>query len=230
MNNQSKNGIGQLNEYSIHSQLKDLHDGPDAVCEARVDNYIVDVVQEGKLIEIQTKNFFSIRKKLENLLEKHPVLLVAPLPAVTHITVMDAAKKTILYKRKSPKKNTLAGIAPELCRITTVLGHPNFTLKVLMTEEEDIRINDGKGSWRRRGISLSDRKLISIQEEHLFTEKKDYLRLLPPSLPDEFTNKDITAALKIPPRTAQGITYCLKSLHLIKITRKSGKKQFFTVL
>lgn len=232
---QSKNNIGRLNEYTIHAQLKELYETPDSVCESPVGNYIIDVIDKGKLIEIQTKNFSGIRKKLEKLVEKHPVLLIAPLPAVTHIVVMDENNEHVLYRRKSPKKNAIQGIASELCRITSVLDHPNFTLKVLLTEEEDIRINDGKGSWRRKGISLADRKLVAILEEHLFSEKKDYLRLLPPQLfppspSEEFTNSDIFRLMKIPLRTAQQITYCLKKISLIEVTRKSGKKQFFKLV
>ena len=59
----------------------------------------------------------------------------------------------------------IVDVFEELVRIPSLFLEDNLSLEVLMIEDEEIRCLDGKGSWRRRGISIKDRKLIKIFEK-----------------------------------------------------------------
>jgi len=222
-----KKTIGSLNESSLHDAVKQLYVNDGAVTEAEEGGYVVDVLQKDRIVEIQTGSFSNIKTKLLSLCEKHPVHLVYPLPEKKIISVYDARENILLYRRKSPKKGRLQDTVKELCRIVPVLALPGFSLEVLFVEIEEVRRDDGNGSWRRKGVSIADRRLVDVYSSVVFSCPADYLQLLPEGLPDEFTNKDIASLWKTTPRNAQGVSYCLKGLGLIRVCRRQGKAQVF---
>ena len=71
--NQITNPIGTLNEKTLHADLKWLLSESHDQLEKQVDNYLIDIVRDDLLIEIQTSNFAIIRKKLENLVQNNKV-------------------------------------------------------------------------------------------------------------------------------------------------------------
>ncbi|MBI9101192.1 MAG: hypothetical protein JEY99_02165 [Spirochaetales bacterium] len=220
-------GIGSLNEKSLHRQLKDLYLQAGCVQEHLVGSYYVDVRTHEKLIEIQTGSFSSMKKKLNYLLKDHKVLLVHPVTAEKYITTLEEDEQTIRSRRKSPKKQGFHHAAGQLMYIYTFLDHPNFACELLLTEEEEIRIDDGQGSWRRKGVSLSDRVLIKIRGKKSFTAKEDYLSLLPEGLPERFTNNDLGKLVSGTKRDTGKLSYLLKKLELIECVEKKGNSQVF---
>ena len=60
-----------MNEYSLHTAIKNWYSLPGDKFEVRIDDFIVDIVRDALLIEIQTRNFSAIKKKLKKLLENH---------------------------------------------------------------------------------------------------------------------------------------------------------------
>ncbi len=68
-----------------------------------------------------------------------------------------------------------------MIRIPLLIGEPNLTLEAAFVAEEEIRCRDGQGSWRRRGVSIVDRRLCAVVERRQFSAKGgDYLAVLPP--------------------------------------------------
>lgn len=102
-----------INESNLHSELKHLYSGTNAVHESNVDGYIVDIFKNDSIIEIQTGSFTKIRPKIAQLLPRYAVKLVYPIPSEKTIVVYDAKKENILYKRRSPKKGELIDIVDE---------------------------------------------------------------------------------------------------------------------
>jgi len=203
INGASRLAIGSLNENSIHKNLKHYYSPDSRHHEQPIDSYIVDVLLHSSIIEIQTGNFGSIKKKLSQLLKTHQVKLVYPYPKSKYIVKVAANTTTIVSRRKSPKKGTIYNIFRELLRIAPLITNPNLELEVLLTEEEECWLDDNKGSWRRKGWSKFDRKLLSIAETRQFRNKNDYLSLLPENLPITFTTKNISVLSKIPLHIAQ---------------------------
>ncbi len=217
-----------MNEYSLHSALKNWYSLPGDRFEVKIDNFIVDIVRAPLLIEIQTKNFSAIRKKLTKLLERHEVRLVYPIPLqkwIVHVT----ESGEIVRKRKSPKKGRLVDLFDELVRTPTLVKEENFSLEVLMIEEEEVRCNDGKGSWRRRGVSIKDRRLLKVDDRTLFRNEKDFLRFLPTDLSNPFTNRKLAKLNGISIHLARKITYCFRKMGAITTVGKRGKELIFEV-
>jgi len=218
-----------MNEYTLHSAIKQWYSLPGDTFEVNVGGFVVDVVQGSLLVEIQTKNFSAAKRKLQRLVGDHKVRLVYPIAKQKWI-VRVAQSGEPLSRRKSPKKGRLVDLFHELVRLPDLIEHRNFSLEVLMIEEEEVRCNDGRGSWRRRGASIKDRKLISVTERVLFKDEKDFLRFLPEELPDPFTNKDLSTRAAVSVSLARRITYCLKKMGTIAEAGKRGRELLFHIL
>jgi hypothetical protein len=217
-----------MNEYSLHSAIKDWYSLPGDRFEVRVGAFIVDIVRPPLLIEIQTRNFAAIKKKLTKLLENHSVRLVYPIPQrkwIVHVTESGA----FVRRRKSPRKGRLVDLFYELVRAPTLVKEENFSLDVLMIEEEEVRCNDGKGSWRRRGVSIKDRKLMQVQGSTLLKNQEDFLRFLPTDLSSSFTNKQLAKLSGVSVGSARRITYCLRKMGAITTVGRRGKELKFAV-
>jgi hypothetical protein len=217
-----------MNEYSLHSAIKNWYSSPGDKLEVRIDDFIVDIVREPLLIEIQTKNFSAIKKKLTKLLENHEVRLVYPIPQQKWIVYVTESGE-IVRRRKSPKKGRLSDLFYELVRTPNLIKEENFSLDVLMIEEEEVRCNDGKGSWRRKGVSIKDRKLINVHSNVLFRNEKDFLNFLPSDLGKPFTNRELAKLSGISINLARKITYCLRKMGTITTVGKKGKELIFEV-
>jgi hypothetical protein len=210
-----------MTEYSLHQEIKTYYSIPGDRFEVPLGNYIIDILRDNLLIEIQTKNFSALKEKLRTLTKTHRVRLVYPLPERRMITCT-AKDNTVIYTRKSPRKGVLVDVFRELVMIPEVIGAANFSLEILFVDEEEIRCADGKGSWRRRGVSIKERRLLCVNSRVLFQNKADFLRLLPDSLSSTFTNNELAAQAKIPARVARQITYCYRKSGFIQMTGKKG--------
>lgn len=215
-----------MNEYSLHSEVKTMYSLPGDQFEAKLGNYIVDILRRDMVIEVQTKNFSALKEKLQVLTEKNQVRLVYPLPERKWITYV-TKDQAVLKKRKSPRRGRLTDVFRELVMIPNMIGEENFSMEVLFIDEEEVRCADGRGSWRRKGVSVKERKLLRVNGRVLFQEKADYLKLLPDSLGRVFTNSELAKSANIPMRTARQITYCLRKSGIIRIVEKKGKALVF---
>jgi hypothetical protein len=155
------------------------------------------------------------------LLVKYRVKLVHNIPSIKWLIKTDKSGN-IISKRKSSKNENLYNLFDELIYLIDVVSDPKFSFEIVMTEEEEIRQNDGKGSWRRKGLSIKDRKLVRIFEKNKFNKLKDYLKILPGNIKEPFSTKDISSELKISIYLAQKIVYFYKKSKLIKCTGKKG--------
>jgi hypothetical protein len=215
-------GIGTLNEQSLHASLKAWLAQPEDKFEQKIGRYHIDIVRGPQLIEIQTKNFLKIRKKLTNLLENHSVLLVHPIPKTKWI-IKKSKRGKLLSKRKSSKRGDLAHLFDELLYISDLVGHPNFRLQVLLTEQEEVWRDDGKGSWRRKHWSIADSKLLNVVESVTFNKPADFMGLMPASLQKPFTHKEMSKAMKVPIWVSTRMSYCLRKMGTLSIVGKRGR-------
>jgi hypothetical protein len=220
--------IGTLQEKSLHASLKRWYARPGDRLEVPVEGYLVDIVRGELLIEIQTRNFSAIKRKLLNLTNSHPVRLVHPIAQEKWILRMQEAGETPGERRKSPRRGRLEHLFVELVRFPSLLAHPNFTLEVLLTREEEIRVNDGRGAWRRKGWSIADRRLVEVVDRFVLDSPQAFLELLPPTLPQPFTSRELARARRIPAYLAQKMAYCLREMGVIQVTGKRGRSYLYT--
>jgi hypothetical protein len=218
--------IGTLAEGSLHAALKQWYGRDADLFEQPVDGYVVDIVRGQQLIEIQTGNFTAIKPKLGRLLANHPVHLLYPVAQEKWI-VRQTAVGELLSRRKSPKRGQILDVFHELVRLPHLMTHPNLSLGVLLTQQEEIWCDDGRGSWRRKRWSIADRRLLAVQNEVVFTQPTDFLSLLPDDLPHPFTNKQLAYALDIRPHLAQRLTYTLCRCSVLAVCGKQGNSTLF---
>lgn len=236
------NTIGTLQERSLHAALKGWYALPGDQMEVLVDGYLVDIVRGELLIEIQTRNFAALKRKLLRLTETHPVRLVHPIAQEKWILRLagtgeaadtrptGAAPLEILpethadsppvptgSRRRSPKRGRLEHLFMELVRFPALIGHPNFSLEVLITREEEVRVNDGRGAWRRKGWSITDRRLLEVVERVVLAGPQDFRVFLPEGLPEPFTARELARARGVPAYVGSKMAYCLREMGIIAI-------------
>jgi hypothetical protein len=221
------NGIGTLQETSLHASLKGWYAQPGDVLEAKVDGYFIDILRGDLLVEIQTRNFSALKRKLTRLIEKYPIRLVYPLTREKWILYEETPGGAPVRRRRSPRHADLPDVFIELVRLPELATHANFSLEVLLTHEEELRRKDGRGSWRRKGWSIIDRSLVAVVDRRLFSSPADYAALLPDGLPAPFTSADLAERLGKPRYLAQKMVYCLRKMELLSITGKTGNSLLY---
>src|SRR5258707_5817509 len=100
-------GIGLLNEKPLHASLKQWYAQPGDRFEVPVDGFVIDIVREDLLIEIQTRNFASTRAKLIKLTRSHPVRLIYPVVQEKWILRSVSVNGGLDFFRESSKKGRL---------------------------------------------------------------------------------------------------------------------------
>jgi hypothetical protein len=222
-------GIGTRNEKSLHAALKQWYARPGDQLEAKVGGFIIDIVRGDQLIEIQTQNLAAIQRKLQALLEHHPVRLVYPIAKEKWIGRTTRSGKKIIGRRKSPKVGQLSDLFGELVSIPELINRKNFALEVVLVQEEEIRRVDGRGSWRRRGQSIHDHKLLQVLETVTFEKREDMLRFLPGDLDQPFSNHDLAQRTGNSIYAVRQMTYCLKKMGVLEQVGKRGNTLLFRI-
>ncbi len=217
-----------MTEYSLHSEIKDWCKVSGDELEAEVENFIVDILREELLIEVQTGNFSAIKKKLARLLLDYQVRLVYPIAQAKWI-VHVAKSGEFVRRRKSPKKGRFVDLFYELVHLPSLAKDGNLSLEVLLIEEEELRCHDDKGSWMRKRAKTVDRRLLNVIDRIVLKDSQDFLRFLPKELDACFTNKALAQKLEISTRLAQKITYCLRRMNAISIAGKNRNELLFQV-
>lgn len=220
--------IGTLQETSLHAALKAWYARPGDESEVAVDGYVIDLRRGATIIEIQTRNFAAMKRKLARLVEHYPVRLIHPIAQEKWIVKSEANADTILSRRKSPRRGEVLSVFMELVSFPQLVTHPNFSLEVVLTQEEEWQrpVQRGAGrraSWRRKGWAIYDRRLLGVTEQVVLASPADYRRFLPPTLPTLFTNSDLAATLQQPLYLAQKVTYCLRQMGVIEIISRRGR-------
>ncbi len=215
--------IGELNEGALHASLKDWVARPGDEMEVQVGRYVVDVVQDDLLIEVQTRSLSSIRAKLQDLCAKHRVRLVYPVVGEKLLVRLDPDSGQELDRRRSPLKRNWLHLFDELVYAPHLLEHPHFELQAVLVAVEEWRCADGKGSWRNRGVSIVDRRLREVRDARLFRCGADLAALLPDDLMAPFTHRELARASGVRLPTAQRASYCLRKLGILRVVGRRGR-------
>lgn len=214
--------IGTLREKPLHASLKDWYADADDRVEVPVDGFVVDLVRDELLIEIQTRGFSGMRQKVQRLLDEgHSLRIVHPIPTDKWIVKVDG-DGTIISRRRSPKHGEVVDVFAELVSIPEHLTAPTLEIEVLLTTEEEYRVHTPGRSWRRKGWSVMERRLVDVVDRRRLDTSADYAELIPGPLPDPFTTAELAEALSSPRRIAQQMAYCLRIAGVIEEVGRKG--------
>ena len=221
--------IGLLNEKSLHASLKEWYAQPGDQFEVAVDGFVIDIVRDDLLLEIQTGNFASIKSKLKDLVGVHRIRLVYPIAQEKWIVKLAKDNSVGFTRRKSPKRGQVEDLFWEMVSFPQMLANPNFSLEVLMIREEEVRRYEGKRKWRRRGWVIEERRLVEVEDERLFEEPADWRALVPEKLGGSFTTRELAEAMGTRRQLAQKMAYCLRKVGVVGLTGRQGRANLYRV-
>ena len=207
-------------ESSLHRALKIEYAKLEERTEQIIGNYICDgVTDSGELIEVQTGSFGPLREKIQTLTEKYPLRIIHPV-IIQKTIELHSQDGTLLHRRKSPKKGTPWDLFNYLLNAPLLPLTEGLTIELVMVDIIELRTMDGKGSWRRKGISIQDKILEHYYYAILLKGLNDYYQFVPCILTGEFTVKDLSAQAGISVSLAQKTLYVLSRLNIVEKIRK----------
>ncbi|MGD2061899.1 MAG: hypothetical protein PVF87_13590, partial [Acidimicrobiia bacterium] len=213
-----------------HADLKQWYARPGDHFEVPVESFVIDLVRDGLLIEVQTRGFSSMKEKLTTLLDLgHRIRIVHPIPAEKWIVKVED-DGTILDRRRSPKRGAVVDVFSELVSFPELVATQDLEIEVVLTREEEYRVHTPGRSWRRKGWSVMERRLIEVVESVSIRGLDDLIGLLPDGLPEPFTTADLAAVSGRPRRVAQQMAYCLRKTGVIEMVGKKGNTVEYVVV
>lgn len=222
-------GIGRLNEGSLHRTLK-LYFEPDITRhEVKIGPFVADILNEDGITEIQTRAFQSMKKKLEAFLSVGRVRIVFPVAAKKDVVWLDPQTGELSAPHKSPKRGTAYDIFPELYKIRQFLSSPSLRIEILLMYITDVRLLCGWDESKKRGSHRSDRVPREILDILTLESSYDYLELFPTGLPKgEFTSKDFSAHTGIKPKLAPYALGVLREVGVVDVVGKNGRAYVYS--
>jgi hypothetical protein len=223
------NKIGIERESSLHRILKFRYAGPDGQTEVGAGGYVADGVSAGgEFIEVQIGSFAPLRQKARELASRGGLRIIHPVIVVKYIEVLDSGGK-VLYRRKSPRRGNPWDLFAALLYAPELPLIPGLSIELALLDIVEKRIQDGKGSWRRKGLSILNRELFTWHESIALESLKDYRRFVPFKKSEEFTTFLLAERVGIDVYTARKTLYVLTKLKIVKRIGKKGNTWVYTL-
>jgi hypothetical protein len=214
--------IGTEREGSIHRALKFRYSGAGGQTEVIRGGYVCDgITKDGDMIEVQTGSFGPLKNKIPRLLLQGPVRLIHPIILRKTIETRDD-RGVFLRRRLSPRKGTAWDLFDALIHAPELPLLRGLSVELALVDVLEIRVLDGKGSWRRRGASIADRSITEYHETMTFNAPRDYRFFLPVKAGEPFTTKSLGEKAGIRPETARKALYVLTRIGLAERLGKAG--------
>ena len=198
-------------EKDIHKTLKYYIDKDKSHHEIRLGEFIVDVMNENGIFEIQTRAFERLVPKLEKLLGKNQVTVVYPIIKEKKLYWLDTEELESRPPHKVPRKGKLSDALPEISKLERFIGNENFVLRIYVITADEHRFLDGYGKDKKRRATKFSIYPTDILETYELKSAEDYRILMPENLPERFTAKEFSSALQMKGRRAFfSLSFCMK--------------------
>lgn len=220
--NRERQGIGTLGEKTIHAVLKNYYAPDCEMQEIPIENFVADIFTGTEIIEIQTRSFNVMRRKLDTFLKQYPVTIVHPIPRIKWVSWIDEETGEASPKRKSPKKGNPYQAFVELYKIRPFLKNENLHFKFALIDMEEYRLLNGWSRDKKRGSERFDRIPLEFVEEVCIDRREDYMQFVPFDLPEPFTSREFAKCAKIPMRLANVVLLILTDLSVVTRVDKQG--------
>lgn len=228
--------IGTLSEKSLHAAIK-LYFEPHGECqEINVGDFVADIVGENGIIEIQTRAFSKMKKKLSQFLSVAPVTVVHPIIVNKTVICVDECTGAVTSKRKSPKHGDIYSAIDELWGIKEFLHDEKLTVCLMLIDAQETRIYGGEvpkyGKKKQRspkGYFRSDRLPTKLNDEIYICGLEGYRIFIPEGLPDQFTVKDIASCADIDSHKASITAHLLSEIGVLERIGKKGNAYIYEV-
>ncbi len=224
-----RQGIGTLSEKTMHAVLKNYY-APDVdMHEIPIENFVADIYTGTEIIEIQTRSFNTMRKKLAAFLPLYPVTIVHPIPREKWLLWINEETGETGKRRKSPKKGNPYQAFLELYKIRPFLKDENLRLRLDLIDMEEYRLLNGWSKDKKKGSQRYDRIPLAFVEEVCVDRREDYMQFVPHDIPEYFTAKDFAKYAKIQVRLAQTTLLILTDLKIVERIGKEGRSYLYQI-
>lgn len=227
--NRERLGIGTLSEKTTHAVLKNYYAPDSDMHEIPIENYVADIYTGTEIIEIQSRSFNTMRKKLDAFLPLYPVTIVYPIPHVKWLAWIDEETGEVSPKRKSPKKGNAYQAFIELYKIRSFLSNENLKFRFDLIDMEEYRLLNGWSRDKKRGSDRYDRIPQRLVEEVCIDRREDYMQFIPYDIKEPFTTKDFAKSAKIPVHLAQTVLLILYDLKIVERIGKQGNLYLYHI-
>ena len=215
-------------ETSLHRSLKFRYAGDEGETETQVGAFVCDGrTAEGELIEVQCGSFGLLKEKLDVLTRKHKVRVIHPIIIKKYIELYDT-EGCLLHRRKSPRKGSAWDVFHVLLYAPLLPLLKKLTIELAFVESVEIRTADNKGSWRRKGASITDRRLSAWFHSVVLAKPKDYYQFIPFKKNEQFTTRHLAEKAGINMPLARRTLYVLTKLKLAERKGKKGNTVLYT--
>lgn len=224
-----RQGIGTLSEKTVHAVLKNYYAPDTDMHEIPIANFVADIYTGTEIIEIQTRSFNTMRRKLTAFLPEYPVTIVYPIPHIKWLSWIDEETGETSPKRKSPKKGNPYQAFIELYKIRPFLKNENLKFRFALIDMEEYRLLNGWSRDKKKGSDRYDRIPVTFVKEVCVDRREDYMQFIPYDIPEEFTAKDFAKHAKIPVRLAQTVLLILFDLEIVERIGKDGRNYLYRI-
>ncbi len=190
--------IGTLSEKTTHLVLKHFLEENTCFHEVPLGDFVADIYDGDRIIEIQSRGFGKLKRKLSVFLDVAPVTVIFPISVKNTIFWISPETGELKETRKSGKHGRAEDIFAELIFIREYLTHPGLSFRLMFFETGDYRLLDGYGADKKKHSSKYDRVPEVWLGDYTLADLQDYVNLIPSSLPDEFTSGDLSRAARLP--------------------------------
>jgi hypothetical protein len=222
------NGIGTRGEKTLHAVLKWTFDEDLTHHEQKIGPFVADVFDGDRVTEIQTRQFNTMRSKLDAFLPVVPVSIVYPMALRKWLVWLDPLTGEATKRRLSPKRANPLEVVNELYKISAYLDHPHLAVTIVLLELEEQRWLSGWSDDKKKGSRRHERMPIHLEGFVELRKPEDYVNLLPLDLPEAFTSAQLAKHAKVSLRTAQTALRILERLNQITHVGKDGRHKKFT--
>lgn len=219
-------GVGGLREKSTHRALKYYFLPEESRHEQKVGNFVADGLGEEGILEIQSRNLYTLLPKLEAFLETYPVTVVYPVVVQAQILWLDPVTGEQVDSGKRTRRCGVNGVLPQLYGLRKLLSHPRLRIAAVTLTQRQLRLLDGRGKNKKIHATKLDNIPLSAGEILWLDASEDYAQLLPASLPQEFSAQELAKAMRIPKKDAASLTGVYGALGLLEGETR-GKRRYW---
>lgn len=220
-------GIGTLSEKTLHAVLKHYLEPDISRHEVKVGANVADILEDDGIVEIQTRNFFGLKKKFDALLADHPITVAYPIAHRKWLCWIDPETGEVTKRRKSPKTGSACDCFLELRWIVPYLKSEHLRFRILLIDLVEYRYLDGWSKDKKSGSTRCERVPEALYDEILIEKPEDFQKLMPENLPEPFTSAEFSKAAHISIFAARTGLTILSSVGAVERCGKRGRAALY---
>ncbi len=211
--------IGGLSEKALHLALKYFYEENEDFHEVYINGFYADIMRDGEIIEVQTKNFVSFRKKIDTLSRDFPVMIVHPVRKDNKIVTIDGETGEEIRRKISPHHENIYSVFKKLVYLRDFLPRDTISLSFPVVTTLDRRISLA-GARKPIKADIYPTDLLGFYE---FDTPYALSSLLPEIEGEYLLVKDLAKKLSITHDTAGAMANVMLRLGILKKDGKEGR-------